>query len=350
MHIKDGVAEGTVGMTASEVPDSVLAVHDHPVREWAISLHDHVNLTIRGPAALAVGVAEYFWPQVRPARQTTGLPTIELVRGAITANALAGLPQQKVVLYSSPAGHVPDFNVGTRYYPDWGLDRLVVNPHNGTQVLVAGQQVRVLNQDLELGVRDAVRVVLQLVATNFEARGAFTVHASSFTIDGQVVAVTGHKGAGKTTTALAAVAAGATLISNDRTYATPSAHGTMIEGWADPIRILRNGPGLPKDVIPLVRYFRGNRRRVAAEPSRLTAVVVPHVSDTAIRISCEEIGPDEGRAAVAEQVLPQRTRWLGLEPEPRRAASDLTADRYLRLSYPYPAARQAIEVLRGALR
>jgi hypothetical protein len=307
-------------------------------------------LTIRGPAALATGVEEYFWPQVGPARPAAQFPTIELVHGAISADALATMPRQKIVLYRSPAGFVPDFNTGVRYHPGWGLDRLVVNPHNGSQFLVAGRDVTVLNPDLELGVRDTVRVVLQLVSTSFEARGASTVHASSFAIDGHVVAVVGPKGAGKTTTALAAVAAGGTLISNDRMYAIPSASGTMVEGWADPIRILRKGPGLPKDVVPLIRYFRGDRRRVAAEPLRLTAVVVPHVSHTVSAVSCEELDPDDGRPAIAEQVLPQRARWLGLEPEPSPSVPDVIADRYLRLSYPYPAARQAVEALRGALR
>jgi hypothetical protein len=132
-------------------------------------------------------------------------------------------------------------------------------------------------------------------------------------------------------------------------YAIPSTHGTMVQGWADPIRILRKGPGLPKDVIPLIRYFRGNRCRVVAEPLRLTAVVVPHVSDTATGITCEDLGPDEGRAAIVEQVLPPRARWLGMEPELKPGLPEVTADRYLRLTYPYPAARQAVEVLRAAL-
>jgi ABC-type hemin transport system ATPase subunit len=71
------------------------------------------------------------------------------------------------------------------------------------------------------GVRDAIRVIKQLVTTTFEADGAVIMHAAAFAADGRVVALVGGKGSGKTTTMLAAVESGATLISNDRLYAWP---------------------------------------------------------------------------------------------------------------------------------
>jgi hypothetical protein len=334
---------------ARGVPDLPLIVTGRPLQESTVRLYGRVDLTLRGPAALARGVAEYFWPQVQSAPVASDRATIELVHGTVDPAVLAGLPREEIVLYRSPDGYVPDFNTGLRYHPDGAVDRLVTNPHTGTHFLVTGVQVRVLNADPKLGVRDAVRVALQLAAADAEARGGGTVHASAFAVGGQVVAMTGPKGAGKTTTVLAAVAAGATLISNDRLFAWTSDAGTMVQGWADPIRVIRRGPDLPKDIIPLVRYFRGQRRRVATEPLRLSTVVVPHVTPAATGVSCVELDPVEGRAAIAGQVLPPRRRWLGIEPEPGPPGLTVTADRYLRLTYPLPAARAAVAALIDAL-
>jgi serine kinase of HPr protein (carbohydrate metabolism regulator) len=110
------------------------------------------------------------------------------------------------------------------------VDRLIVNPHTGSQIVMTGRHVRVLNPNLRLGVRDAIRVIKQLVATTFEAEGAVTMHAAAFAVDGGAVALVGGKGSGKTTTVLAAVASGTTLISNDHLYAWPTSSQTTVLG------------------------------------------------------------------------------------------------------------------------
>ncbi len=68
------------------------------------------------------------------------------------------------------------------------------------------------------------------------------MHAAAFAADGRAVALVGGKGLGKTTTMLAAVESGATLISNDRLYAWPTSSQTTVMGWTDPIRVIGTSP------------------------------------------------------------------------------------------------------------
>ncbi|MGH3997385.1 MAG: hypothetical protein ACRDTJ_07980, partial [Pseudonocardiaceae bacterium] len=194
------------------VPDGAVELRREPSREQMFTFYGRLNLLLRGPAAFAAEVAEYFWPQIHPAVTDPAAITIEVLVGGITATALATLPSRPVTLYRSPDGHIPDWNDGIRYTAPWGVERLIVNPHTGSQIAVAGRHVRVLNPNLRLGVRDAIRVIKQVVTTTFEADGAVIMHAAAFAVDGGAVALVGGKGSGKTTTVLAAVASGATLI------------------------------------------------------------------------------------------------------------------------------------------
>jgi hypothetical protein len=141
------------------VPDDAVELRREPSREEAFSFYGRLELLLRGSATFTAEVAEYFWPQIRPAVADPGSITVEVLVGGITATALAALPSQPVTLYRSPDGHVPDWNEGIRYPAPWGVDRLIVNPHTGSQIVVAGRHVRVLNPRLERGVRDAIRVI-----------------------------------------------------------------------------------------------------------------------------------------------------------------------------------------------
>ncbi|MBV9140095.1 MAG: hypothetical protein JO115_04130 [Pseudonocardiales bacterium] len=321
-----------------------------PSCEETFSFYGRLDLCLRGPAAFAAEVAEYFWPQVRPAVPDPGAIMIEVLVGGMTTRALAALPRRPVPLYRSPDGAIPDWNDGIGYTAPWGVDQLIVNPHTGSQIVVTGRHMRVLNPRLDLGIRDAIRVIKQLVTTTLEAEGAVVMHAAAFALDGGAVALVGGKGAGKTTTVLAAVASGATLISNDRLYAWPSGSQTTVVGWTDPIRVIGAAPEAPKRVIPLIQYAHGDRRQVIEQPLPLAAVVVPDVHPGPCRLACVELDDASGDAALRAEVLPQRVRWLGLEPDPRPPAASPTAPRYLRLSYAYQDAHLAATTLRAKLR
>ena len=335
-------------VTGWTVPDDALELRQQPSREETFSFYGRLELLLRGPAAFIAEVADYFWPQVRPAVTDPAAIMIEVLVGGITATALAALPRRPVTLYRSPDGPIPDWNDGIRYTTPWGVDRLIANPHTGSQIVVTGRRVRVLNRDSRLGVRDAIRVIKQLVTTAFEADGALTLHAAAFAVDGGAVALVGGKGSGKTTTVLAAVASGAPLISNDRLYVWPTSSQTTVLGWTDPIRVIGASPEAPKRMIPLIQHAHGDRNQVSGQPLPLVAVVVPDVRPSPSRLACVELDEASGDAALRAEVLPQRVRWLGLEPEPRPPAVAPSAPRYLRVSYAYQDAHRVARTLRAA--
>lgn len=337
-------------MTVWSVPDEVLELRQESSREETFSFYGRLELLVRGPVAFTAEVADYFWPQIRPAVTDPAAITIEVLVGGITATALATLPRRPVALYRSPDGPIPDWNDGIGYTAPWGVDRLIVNPHTGSQIVVAARHVRVLNPRLERGIRDAIRVIKQLVTTTCEADGAVIMHAAAFALDGGAIALVGGKGAGKTTTVLAAVASGATLISNDRLYAWPSSSQTTVVGWTDPIRVIGTSPEAPKRVIPLIQHAHGDRSQVSEQPLPLVAVVVPDVHPDPCRLACVELDDATGDAALRAGVLPQRVRWLGLEPDPHPPTAAPTAPRYLRISYAYQDAPLAARTLHATLR
>jgi hypothetical protein len=230
------------------------------------------------------------------------------------------------------------------------IDRIVDNPHTGSHIVVAGRRVWVLNPDLDHGVRDALRVVKQVVNTAFEAAGVVTVHAAGFAVAGGAVAVTGDKGAGKTTTTLAAVAAGAAMISNDRLYAQGAGEGSVVWGWTDPIRLVDDTASGSKRIVPLVDFFGGDRDRMVTSPLPLTTVVLPRVSDDVSEVTCSEVDAAAGHEAFTRQVLPARVRWLGIEPEAALPAVFPPVSRYLRLTFPHRDARRAAAALLAAVR
>jgi hypothetical protein len=170
------------------------------------------------------------------------------------------------------------------------------------------------------------------------------VHASAFAFaDGAAVAVAGDKGAGKTTTMLAALAAGATYITNDRMFVRTGQDGSEVWGWTDPVRIVAPGAG-DKRTVTVRRYFDGDRSRVAARPLPVVAVVFPRVSDEVGGVNCEELGS----VGLDRHILPPRARWLGIEADPGPRPQPVVP-RFLRLSFPYRAATDAVVALRRAL-
>ncbi|MGW4082844.1 hypothetical protein ACWEGS_07400 [Streptomyces sp. NPDC004822] len=313
-------------------------------RTTGLRLYDRCEIALSGPGTFVDAAVRYLWPQARPVAVHADLPLVRLVPGRIPPSLTTDAARRPVTLYSSTDGRVPDYNEGVEYRGIPGLDRLLVNPHTGSRILVSGSQVHVVNTDTEAGARDALRVVKQLVTTEFEADGVVTVHASAFAVADGAVAVAGPPGAGKTSTVLAAVAKGARMIANDKVYASTDAHGTHIRGWTDPIRVI-DAPGAPKRTVTLAEYFTEDLSRLAVEPLPLRTVVAADVSTESVPVRCEDIYPAEGLLSLRREVLPPRVRWLGTEPPATQRPSLPSADRFLRLTYGYRDAARAMELL-----
>jgi hypothetical protein len=131
---------------------------------------------------------------------------------------------------------------------------------------------------------------------------------------------------------LAVVANGATLISNDRLYVWPTSSQATVVGWTDPIRVIGASPAVPKRMIPLIQHAHSDRSQVAEQPLPLAEVIVPDVRPGPFTLACVEFDKTTGNAAARAEVLPQRVRWLGLEPDPRLPVAAPTAAHPLRLS------------------
>ncbi|APS17666.1 hypothetical protein TK78_01015 [Streptomyces sp. Tue 6075] len=313
-------------------------------RTVGLRLYDRCEIALSGPGTFVDAAVGYLWPQARPVSVHASLPLIRLVPGRIPSSLTADAARRPITLYSSTDGRVPDYNEGVEYQGVPGLDRLVVNPHTGSRILVSGSKVHVVNTDTEAGARDALRVVKQLVTTEFEAAGVVTVHASAFAVADGAVAVVGPPGAGKTSTVLAAIATGARMIANDKVYASTDAHGTRIRGWTDPIRVIE-APGAPKRTVTLAAYFTEDLSRLAVDPLQLRTVVAADVGTRSVPVRCEELDPAAGLLSLRCEVLPRRVRWLGTEPPAAQRPLLPSADRFLRLAYGYHDAARAMELL-----
>ncbi|MER6711381.1 MULTISPECIES: hypothetical protein [unclassified Streptomyces] len=309
-----------------------------------LRLYDWCEVVLDGPNTFVDAAIRYLWPQARPVPAHDALPQVRLVLGRIEPGLVAGASRRRVTLYSSPDGRVPDYNEGVEYTGAPGVDRLVLNPHTGSHFLVTGHRVCVVNSEFEAGMRDALRVIKQLVTTAFEAVGVVTVHASAFAVGGEAVAVAGRAGAGKTSTVLAAVANGARMVANDKLYACTDTGGTHVRGWTDPIRVI-DAPGHPKRSTTLAAYFAGDADRVVEDPLPLRTVVLARVGTPSVPVRCEELDRAAGLRELRREVLPPRVRWLGTEPSPASDPAPPTADRFLSLTYGYRDASQAVDLL-----
>ena len=189
-------------MTGWAVPDDSLELRRQPSREETFSFYGRLELLVRGPVAFATEVADYFWPQVRPAVTDPEAITIEVLVGDITPRRSPRCPADPSRCTAPRMGPFP----------------------------------------------------------------TGTTHAAAFAVEGGAVALVGGKGSGKTTTVLAAVASGAPLISNDRLYVGPTSSQTTVVGWTDPIRVIGASPEAPKRMIPLIQHAHGDRNQVIEQP------------------------------------------------------------------------------------
>jgi hypothetical protein len=313
------------------------------LRRQTLRLYDRVDVEVVGAPAFLGAVADYFWPQAQPTESVPGPYEVHLVESHLRPETSEIAKRRPIVLYASPDGYVPDFNEGFEYSTIPGGDRLVSNPHTGTVFVLKPRQAVVVNPDAALGTRDALRVIKQRVSTAFEAAGARIVHASAFAVGDDAVIVTGPKGAGKTTTVLAAVAAGARMVSNDRLYALTVAGTTRVQGWTDPLRVVETSADAKK-VVSLRSYFVGDADRLAVGPLPVRTIVIPEVGAESVPVRCEELDRAAALSLLQDQVLPVRRRWLGDEPEPADGVSP-TAEHCLRLRYGYRDTARAAEML-----
>jgi hypothetical protein len=78
---------------------------------------------------------------------------------------------------------------------------------------------------------EPVRCLREIFTKTLELDGRLVFHAGAVAIDGHGVAVCGAKGAGKSTTVISMVEAGASFLTNDRSYIGPAADGLWIHPW-----------------------------------------------------------------------------------------------------------------------
>lgn len=343
------LAHRNSGWTMEGIPHSAVDVQKVKSEERGFSVYGRRTVVIAGPRQFMQAVENYFWPQAVRVRIGSEFPRVSLVIGQIDHRSLDGFRRKPITLYKPHQGFVEDFNDGIQYVNAWGTDRFIVNPHTGTCFSIVGNHVQVIQPDLEIGVQDALRVVKQIVITGLEGEGVVTMHASAFAAGAAAIAISGPKGAGKTTTALAAAAAGMKFITNDRLYTLPDDDPATVWGWTDPIRVI-DAPGQPKRIVTLAEYADGDVSRLAVSPHPLAAVVIPEVVAYPALAQCVEIDRDAGIALVAEQLLPPRVRWLGFEPAPVPSAAVPHAPYYLRFTCSYRDIDREITTLFATLR
>ncbi len=68
-------------------------------------------------------------------------------------------------------------------------------------------------------------------------RGWYPIHGSCFQVDGRTVLVSGASGAGKSTAALAALASGCPIVSDDTLFACRSGRSVLLDPFPEPIKI-----------------------------------------------------------------------------------------------------------------
>ena len=321
-------------------PDMAAGGH----RKIGLLLYGRCHIGVAGSAQFIEKTVRYLWPQAVQVPLRSDRPLVHLHIGRPSTDLVISSEPRPIMLYASSDGYIPDYNEGFQYSGVRGLDRIVVNPHTGSQFLVAGKHICIINEESEIGARDALRVIKQLVTTDFEAVGIQTIHASAFSFADYAIAVAGPAGAGKTTTTLAALAGGARLVANDKLYAHTGDESTQVLGWTDPIRLIKS-PGEPKRVVTLADYLADDIGRIVTEPIRLGIVVMAQASSLPVPIWCEELDRPTGLALLRKEVLAPRVRWLGFELPPIDYPVAPYASRFLRLQYDYRDANKAIDLL-----
>jgi hypothetical protein len=78
---------------------------------------------------------------------------------------------------------------------------------------------------------EPIRCLREMFTKTIERDGRFVFHAGSVSIGGHGVGICGARGAGKSTTVIGLVEAGASFLSNDRSYIGPTADELWIHPW-----------------------------------------------------------------------------------------------------------------------
>jgi hypothetical protein len=193
---------------------------------------------------------------------------------------------------------------------------------------ILGTRVDLYVADPARGPRHVLRIIRELMIRSYEDCGAVVLHAAGVDIDGGAVMICGPRGAGKTTAAAALLerfGPRARLLSNDRLLAcgdrqvvavplpVPVAGGTLDAFPALRAAVpeaVRARPGEPataalprefgtdsKIAFP-ARTFAGAFHAGLAASSRLTAIVIPSLSDSSAPVAIRRVGSAEASAAL----------------------------------------------------
>jgi hypothetical protein len=267
-----------------------------------------IHADIRAHAA----VADYFWPHHAETPQSDTVVVVGLGAEQTPAQRCIEGPGEAITLYDAPDGDVADYNTGRVWQV--GDCRVVLNPHTATYFTIRSDRIAVRNPRLDAGVVDLCRVIKQLAATHFEARGRRVLHTAAVEYDGRAVLFVGPKGSGKTTLMCAALDAGAKFVTNDRVFLDATTAPWRVRGWSDPMRLV-NPRGGKKTLVPLHSYFGGEGTRVCRDEVEVGLVIFPRVTEESRDVLVTPVGSDLACELINGQILPRRQRWLGIEPE-----------------------------------
>lgn len=281
-------------------------------RAGTCTLYGTFTVAIQCDTSAQTAVRDYFWPYLQDTPDADPVVWLDLGREPTPAQESIAGPGDPITLYDAPDGRVDDYNSGRI----WPLEdgRVVLNSHTATYFTIQANAIAVRNRDRERGIVDLCRVIKQLAATHFEARGRHVLHAAAVEFDTRAVLFVGPKGAGKTTLVRAALNAGARFVANDRVFLQATTAPWNVIGWSDPMRLVNPG-GAKKTLVALHSYFAGERARVCSGDVEVGLIVLPRIDEQATDIALNPVGTDVAHQCINEQILPRRQRWLGIEPQ-----------------------------------
>jgi hypothetical protein len=205
------------------------------------------------------------------------LPT-EVLGARVVTGAFASTNRRDLALLNSPSGAVRVFADRTT---------AVVEVDTTARYLVEhGMQITV--QPAVGASTTAVRAFLHATVAALVAaqQGRFALHASVVDLDGRRVAIAGPRGAGKSTTALAAVRAGADLVADDVAVLDGTSIGVDVAPYGRDVHVWRDvAHRLELDVSDALPVASGLDKLTlsvpGARPGPVDAVVVLVPGDTA---------------------------------------------------------------------
>lgn len=177
-------------------------------------------------------------------------------------------------------------------------------------------------------VDDAIIAGGKLLAHAIAAEGGLVVHAAAVEIGGRAIAIVGATGAGKSTLAALLCANGARLIADDA-LRCEVAGGSASCFPGNCVLRLRSPAATLAAAIDGAQVTPRADGRVSVAPALtaadrvdLAAVLVPHPSRTAGRVSCDALGPVDGLIELLRH--PRLTGWCA--PEAIGPQFELTTD------------------------